>query len=126
MSRNSDFNPIDEGEKLRIAEKMIGDIKAVCPRFSIPHEDEDFVRLIRIWARAIFFDREYPRFIYDEAIAAYANTASRDDNPPMPGDILRNCKIVMDKAVADPVKGGIIADWRDSRAAYRESLLNGA
>ena len=121
----SNFRPIADSEMLLIAERMLKDIKASCPRFSWPADNDERERLVRLWARALRYGSEFPRFVYDDAVVSYAASASRDDNPPMPGDILRHCKLVMERSATDPVMGGRVADWRDSRRAYRDAALNG-
>ena len=121
----SSFRPIADSEMLLIAERMLKDIKASCPRFSWPADRDDRDRLVSLWARALRYGSEFPRFVYSDAVISYAASASRDDNPPMPGDILRHCKLVMDRAVSDPELRPTVEKWREARRSYRDAALNG-
>lgn len=120
------FEPISDAEMKTIANGMLEEIKGVCPRLSLPAVGTgERVRLVRTWAWALSSGSVFPRFVYDRAVASYAASASRDDNPPMPGDILRHCKLVMDRAVSDPELRPTVEKWREARRAYRDSALNG-
>ena len=98
------FKPITPDEKAAIAEKTLRRIKMVCPRFSLPKDEADRAELTQIWAEALFSRNVYPRTTYNRALALYAASASRDDNPPMPGDILRYCERAIEDMESDPVE----------------------
>ena len=117
------FEPIGEREMLQIAEKMIKRIKLVCPRFSVPADEDDHAELIKVWAGALRGQMEYPRSVYWKALEIYASTATRDDNPPMPGDILRFCRLAVERMESDPVTREKLSQWREARRLERDRRM---
>lgn len=104
---------------IRIADDMIKKIKIVCPRFSVPASPGDRKILVGSWARALS-STSYPSFVYDMAVDSFFQEASRDDNPPMPGDVLRHCLKVISRIERDPVLGPQLEEWRERRLLERE------
>ncbi len=111
------FDPITKDEQLGIAEQTLKRIKAICPRFSLPADKSERADLIQIWAEALFADYVWPRTVYKKAIVIYATTATREDNPPTPGDMIRFCIQAVDRMESDPVEGPRLQRWRDERMA---------
>lgn len=104
---------------IRIADDMIDKIKIVCPRFSVPSDARNRQILVGSWARALS-STVYPSFVYDMAVDSLFQEASRDDNPPLPGDILRHCRKVVGRLERDPVLGPQLEEWRERRLLERE------
>lgn len=119
------FKPITSEERVAIAEKTLRRIKMVCPRFSLPKDDVDRAELTQIWAEALFSRNVYPRTTYNRALALYAASASRDDNPPMPGDILRYCERAIEDMESDPVEREKLYAWRKERKLARIEQMTG-
>ena len=111
----STFRPITDDEMLVITERMLKKIKMICPRFSIPADPDEKDMLIGMWAKALRMYVEYPRSAYEMAIDLYAASASREDNAPLPGDILKYCREAVAKMEVDPQLAPRINDWRAGR-----------
>lgn len=114
------FSPITDREMLVIAENMLRKVKLICPRFSMPSDAEDRALLVEMWANALGARVVYPRVVYDKAFELFSSSAGRDDNPPMPGDILRHCRFAIERIEVDPVLGPKLHEWRAQRFAERE------
>lgn len=104
---------------------LLRTIKVACPRFSLPGDDKDLQTLVGIWCRSLNVDMNYPAFVYQAAVDSYFATASRDDNAPMPGDIRRHCKRVVERLEVDPIQGPKLREWRESRDRDRELRVVG-
>ena len=106
---------------LVIAENMLRKVKLIFPRFSMPSDPKDRALLVEMWANALSSRMVYPRVVYEKAFELFSSGASRDDNPPMPGDILRHCKIAVEQMEVDPFLGPKLKEWRAQRFEERES-----
>ena len=113
------FKPLTQKEYIHLADTMLRQIKMLCPRFSLPSDDEDRAELVRLWAETLRSGPVYPRTVYRRAIEVYARTASRKDDPPMPGDILRSCIVAAEEIERDPVEGPRLRQWRDERRGIK-------
>lgn len=112
------FEPKSKEDMIKIAEYYLRQIKLVCPRFSYPDDREHRVALANVWADALMAGPVFHPKAYARAISLYASRASREDNPPMPGDIIRLCEDVSELIARDPVEGPKLDQWRQSRRGY--------
>lgn len=119
------FKPIDRRERYLIAERTLRQVKMVCPRFSYPADENDLQELIELWASALFLKNVYPRSVYKEALELYAAESTSQDDPPMPGDILRYCRRAVERMESIPEQRAKLDAWRSERRLARIEQLTG-
>lgn len=111
-----------DSRKVELAWSLLEDIKRAFPRFSIPAKKQDMKRLAELWAGAMS-RLDVPDGMWYEALQSYLADASSQDNPPMPGDLLRHCRKAMTLAEQDPSRREGLAEWRAKRVAERDRAL---
>ncbi|MCG9423037.1 hypothetical protein, partial [Escherichia coli] len=63
----------------------------------------------------------YPEFVWARALGSILSTAKAGDNPPMPGDVLHHCRLVVDSLHGDELKQ--IEQLRAERKAEQDREL---
>ena len=119
------FKPIDKRERYQIAQRTLKRVKMVCPRFSYPADEQDLEDLVELWASALFLKNVYPRSVYKDALELYAAESSSQDDPPMPGDILRYCDRAVERMESDPELREKLYAWRKERRLARIEQMTG-
>lgn len=120
------FKPKPKEEMIKIAEYYLKQIKLICPRFSYPDDRDQRVALVNIWTDALMAGPVFHPKVYARAVSLYASRASREDNPPMPGDMIRLCAEVAEEISGDPVEGPLLEEWRQSRREYFDNQRRAA
>lgn len=88
-----------------------------------PESVDDRERVARLWAGALKAGGSvYPPAIYAEALESYMASASAKGAPPMPGDILRHCRLVMERVERDPKRREALQRWRDERLGIQNAI----
>ena len=119
------FEPKGEDDMAAMAAYILRSIKAVCPRFSYPSDDDSRAFLVDLWAGALMDGPVFHPKAYSRAVKLYASRASREDNPPMPGDIIRFCELATERMEKDPSERVLLEKWRESRREYFERARGG-
>lgn len=88
--------------------------------FSLPDDDGELQDLIRMWTYA-FSKVRYPEFVWARAMGSILSTAKAGDNPPMPGDVLHHCRLVVDSLHGEELRQ--IEQLRAERKAEQDREL---
>lgn len=88
--------------------------------FSLPDDETELRDLTRMWAYA-FSKVRYPEFVWARALGSILSTAKAGDNPPMPGDVLHHCRLVVDSLHGDELRQ--IEQLRAERKAEQDREL---
>lgn len=94
-------------------------IMAGCWNFRKPESREDMETLVGMWQEALS-GNIYKQHVYLDAVTSWLKHAEAGGPPPYPGDILRQCRVVIDEMERDPVKREELYKWRE---AYRARAL---
>lgn len=103
----------------QVTREVLENIKLVFPRFSWPDNERDRKKLVEIWAGA-FAKRDIPVGMWREAFQSFVADATSDDNPPLPGDLVRHAEKAMRIAESDPRRRSQLESWRASKRKERD------
>ena len=106
----------------QIAEALIDTMLVTCQNMRRPKTPEEKALLVKHWAGALS-QTDYPPNVYEDALSSWLASAKAGDSPPYPGDILRHCRLVIERIESDPVRGPKLLEWREARRAERDRLL---
>lgn len=117
----------DAGVDKATAEKIVKRLIASVPMFRRPKDLEEFTDLVESWQQSLnMATSTYPSNIYLEAVSLWLSEATSDTRQPMPGDIIKYCKKVMDRIATDPVRGPKMKAWVEARREARiQALIEG-
>ncbi|WP_288833726.1 hypothetical protein [uncultured Corynebacterium sp.] len=103
-----------------IARDLLADIRLLFKWAKIPANEEEAQRIESRWARSFASAGVvYPAFVYSEALDSFFAQASAKDDPPLPGDILRHCRVVVERIERDPSRRPALERWRDERRGIK-------
>lgn len=88
--------------------------------FTLPDDDDELRDLVQSWAYA-FSKVRYPEFVWARALGSILSSAKAGDNPPMPGDVLHHCRLVVDSLHGEELKQ--IEQLRAERKAEQDREL---
>lgn len=103
-----------------VARRTLTQINSNYRWFSFPESAKEKANMIRGWAYA-FSEVHYPEFVWDRALYMILKHAKANDNPPMPGDVLHHCRLVVDSLHGDELKQ--IEQLRAERKAEQDREL---
>lgn len=106
----------------KIADSLISTILVTCQNMRRPKTPEEKQLLVKHWAGALS-QTDYPPNVYEDALSSWLASAKAGDSPPYPGDILRHCRLVIERIESDPVRGPKLLEWREARRRERDRLL---
>ena len=99
-----------------IADDLLATIRLTYKWAKVPKDQAEADRIADFWAGALrAAGVVYPPFVYREALQSYGASASVRDDAPMPGDILRHCRVVVERIERDPSRRPALERWRDER-----------
>lgn len=116
----SDYQRNPERWAVEVSEDLLSQIALMFRWFKEPESQDSYRSLVLHWARAIGRTRFFPP-TYQEALDLFVAEADSKDDPPMPGDILRNCRRAAEQMEVDPFWGPKLQEWRAQRFEERES-----
>lgn len=108
----------------KVAMRVIEKIDVLFPRFTIPQEQGKMAMLVRSWASVISRYR-YPENIWLEAVDEFFAQADSFGSPPMPGDVVRCCRLAVERAERDPERAPALRAWRERLQDERDARLRG-
>lgn len=106
-------------DKTAVAEKLIDMMLVTCQNMRRPKSPDEKNLLVRMWAGALS-QTDYPPNVYEDALSSWLGEAKSGDSPPYPGDVLRHCRIVIERIESDPVRGPKLLAWREARRVERD------
>lgn len=110
--------PVEEfrnGPTKETTKEVLRRIMRACWNFKKPETREDGEVLVQMWQEALS-GNIYKQHVYLDAVTSWLKHAEAGGPPPYPGDILRQCRVVIDEMERDPVKREELYKWRE---AYR-------
>ena len=103
-----------------VARDLLADIRLSFKWAKVPKDEDEAARIENAWAGALKAGGVvYPPNIYREALQSYMASASARDDAPMPGDILRHCRVVVERIERDPERRPALERWRDERRGIK-------
>ena len=113
---------VDDTLAAKIVHRLITSVR----QFPKPETPEEFAELAAEWRDALNWpEQSYRPHIYEEAVTSWLATAKSNTWPPMPGDILEHCGLVMERIYQDPVRGREMREWNEARKQARIAYLVG-
>lgn len=113
---------VDDAIAARIIHRLIKSVR----QFQKPETPEDFAELAAEWRDALNYpDKTYRPHIYEEAVTSWLATAKSNTWPPMPGDIVEHCELVMERINSDPARRPEMVDWYEARKMARIARMVG-
>lgn len=109
-----------------LADKIVKRLIASVRQFPKPDSPEEYKALVVEWRDALNWpEQSYRPHVYEEAVTSWLATAKSTSWPPMPGDILEHCGLVMERIYQDPVRGREMREWNEARKQARIAYLVG-
>lgn len=109
-------------DQVRIAAKVLHLIEVNWQSFSVPTNEERAAEMGRSWAR-VMARFSWPEAVWVEAVDMALAEATSRSRPPMPGDLIRHGRAVMERIEADPSRADGLRRWREERRARRDAWL---
>ena len=109
-----------------LAERIIKRLIASVRQFPKPDTPEEYRMLVVEWRDALNYpEQTYRPHVYEEAVTSWLATATSSSWPPMPGDILEHCQVVMERINANPARREEMRAWNEARRDARIAMLVG-
>lgn len=109
-----------------LAERIVKRLTSSVRNFPRPETPEDYKDLVIEWRDALNYpDKAYRPHVYEEAVTSWLAAAKSNTWPPMPGDILEHCALVMERINQDPRRRAEMDAWREARRTARIAYLVG-
>ena len=109
-------------DRSQVAEALIDTMLVTCQNMRRPKTPEEKQLLVKHWAGALS-QTDYPPNVYEDALSSWLASAKAGDSPPYPGDILRHCRLVIERIESDPVRGPRLLEWREARRRERDRRM---
>lgn len=109
-----------------VAAKIVHRLMVSVRQFPKPETPAEFVELATEWKDALNYpEQTYRPHVYEEAVTSWLATATSSSWPPMPGDILEHCQVVMERINANPARREEMRVWNEARRDARVAMLVG-
>ena len=109
-----------------LALKLVHRLMTAVRQFPKPDTPEEFAALVKEWKDALnWSEQTYRPHVYEEAVTSWLATATSSSWPPMPGDILEHCQVVMERINANPARREEMRVWNEARRDARVAMLVG-